>query len=163
VRTTVQEGVPTAVHRLAELEILPGVAAALHSLRQAGFVLIVVTNQPDVARGTLDRQTVEEMHALLRRDLDIDEVACCYHDDPDGCACRKPRPGLLIDAAERLGIPLRRSFVVGDRWRDVEAGKRAGCRTILLRRPYSGDGVQADFEAADLADAAQIIVSCNAI
>jgi D-glycero-D-manno-heptose 1,7-bisphosphate phosphatase len=137
------------------------VPAALERLREAGFALIVVTNQPDVARGTLDRETVEHMHAELRRTLPLDEIESCFHDDADGCACRKPRPGMLVDAAARLDIPLDDSFVVGDRWRDVEAGKRAGCTTILLRQAYSGESVQADFEAADLSEAAEIILRCR--
>jgi D-glycero-D-manno-heptose 1,7-bisphosphate phosphatase len=92
--------------------------------------------------------------------LTIDEIACCCHDDADACACRKPAPGMLVDAAKRLDIPLADSFMVGDRWRDVEAGKRAGCRTILLRQTYSGTSVQADFEAVDLPGAAEIILRC---
>jgi histidinol phosphatase-like enzyme len=94
------------------------------------------------------------------RELAVDEIACCYHDDADACACRKPLPGMLVDAAERLGIPLAESFMVGDRWRDVEAGKNAGCRTIWLRQAYSERSVQADFDAADLSEAAEIIVRC---
>jgi D-glycero-D-manno-heptose 1,7-bisphosphate phosphatase len=85
---------------------------------------------------------------------------CCYHDDVDRCECRKPRPGMLFDAAAQLGVILPLSFVVGDRWRDVEAGRAAGCTTILLRQPYSGDVVRADFEAPDLASAAETILRC---
>jgi D-glycero-D-manno-heptose 1,7-bisphosphate phosphatase len=158
VRTLVSNGVPRPVERVADLEILPGVADALARLHEAGFALVVVTNQPDVARGTVDRRVVEQMHAQLRGALPIDAIECCYHDDADACGCRKPQPGMLIDAAARLDILLNDSFVVGDRWRDVEAGKRAGCTTILLRQPYSGDNVQSDFEASDFSEAAEIIL-----
>ena len=160
VRTSVTNGVPVPAHTVAELDVLPGVTEALDRLRRVGFALVMVTNQPDVARGTLERGTVEDMHAWLRHKLALDEIACCYHDDADACTCRKPLPGMLVDVAERLDIPLADSFMVGDRWRDVEAGKRAGCRTILLRHAYSGTSVQADFEALDLREAAEIILRC---
>jgi D-glycero-D-manno-heptose 1,7-bisphosphate phosphatase len=161
IRTHVVDGVPRPVQSAAQVEMLPGVTVAAKRLREAGFKLVLVTNQPDVARGTLERQAVEEIHAHLRRELRLDEVMCCFHDDADGCRCRKPQAGMLLDAAERLDIRLQTSFMVGDRWRDVEAGRRAGCTTILLREPYSGDSVRADFEVADLVEAAEIILRCQ--
>lgn len=144
-----------------QLEIIPEAANALDRLKEAGFFLAVVTNQPEVARGTLSRQVVEQIHAALRRSLPLDAVLCCYHDDGDDCPCRKPRPGMLIDAAERFGLHLGRSYLIGDRWRDVEAGRRAGCTTILLRRPYSeAERASPDFEAADLGEAAELVLRC---
>jgi D-glycero-D-manno-heptose 1,7-bisphosphate phosphatase len=119
-----------------ELEVLPGVPGALARLRQAGFRLVVVTNQPDVARGTQRREVVDRMHARLASLLPIDEFRVCDHDDGDGCECRKPKPGLLEAAARDAGISLRDSFMVGDRWRDVDAGRRAGCTTIFVDRDY---------------------------
>jgi D-glycero-D-manno-heptose 1,7-bisphosphate phosphatase len=89
-------------------------------------------------------------------------VRCCYHDDADGCLCRKPAPGMITDAAQEAGLHLASSFVVGDRWRDIEAGKRAGCRTILLRNPYRGSGdIGPDFEATDMSEAADYILRCR--
>src|SRR5207247_1172354 len=111
-----------------------------------------------VARGTLDQRVVEQMHAHLQRELELDRVMCCYHDDVHACTCRKPQPGMLVDAAEQLGVLLQDSFIVGDRWRDVEAGKRAGCTTILLNKPYSGSKEHADYEVDDLSDAVEIIL-----
>jgi D-glycero-D-manno-heptose 1,7-bisphosphate phosphatase len=102
--------------------------------------LIVVTNQPDVARGTTRRAAVEAMHAILRADLPLDDCAVCYHDDADACICRKPLPGLLIQAAAVHSIDLARSFMIGDRWRDIDAGAAAGCRTILIDRAYRERG-----------------------
>ena len=157
-RTTVRGDTPYPPNTVDEVEILPGVPEALRRLKAAGLPLIVVTNQPDVARGTQTRDAVGAINAELRRRLPIDAVLSCYHDDADDCRCRKPRPGLLIDAAERFHVDLRRGFLVGDRWRDTEAGRLAGCTTILLRRLYSGDRARADFEAADMAAAAEIIV-----
>jgi D-glycero-D-manno-heptose 1,7-bisphosphate phosphatase len=161
-RTEVRDGAPRPPNDVEELEILPGVREALERLKRAGLLLVVVTNQPDVARGSLDRRSVEQLHTLLRRRLPLDAIYCCFHDDLDDCPCRKPRPGLLVEAAARFGIELSGSFMVGDRWRDVEAGQRAGCTTVLLRQPYSGaTRAPADFEAADLAEAAEIISHCR--
>jgi D-glycero-D-manno-heptose 1,7-bisphosphate phosphatase len=131
-KAVVRDGRPYPPSSLAELELLPGVEAALHRLRAEGCRLVVVTNQPDVARGAQSQKTVELMHAWLRERLPLDDIRVCYHDDRDDCSCRKPRPGLLLDAARDHHIDLTRSFMVGDRWRDVEAGRRAGCRTVLV-------------------------------
>jgi D-glycero-D-manno-heptose 1,7-bisphosphate phosphatase len=136
VRAIVREGRPYPPSGLDTLEILPGVGDALARLQRAGFVLIVVTNQPDVARGLQSREVVEAMHAFLRSLLPIDDLRVCYHDDADGCGCRKPKAGMLVDAAREAGVDLSRSFMVGDRWRDVEAGQRAGCRTVLVDGGY---------------------------
>ena len=135
-RALVRDGRPYAPVTLAEMEIEQDAAMALERLKAAGFLLIVVTNQPDVARGIARREDVEAMHSALRAALPLDGCFVCYHDDADGCACRKPLPGLLLQAAEEQGIDLAASFLVGDRWRDIDAGAAAGCRTILIDRGY---------------------------
>jgi D-glycero-D-manno-heptose 1,7-bisphosphate phosphatase len=122
---------------LHEVEIPSGVPEACQRLRRDGFLLVVVTNQPEVARGRLTRRSVEEINAFLRSRIPLDDVRVCYHDDPDDCDCRKPKPGLLLAAARDLDIALNRSFIVGDRWRDIEAGRRAGCRTVLIDWGYA--------------------------
>jgi D-glycero-D-manno-heptose 1,7-bisphosphate phosphatase len=129
----VRDGVPTPPRSLAEFRVLPGVAAACADLRRDGFVLVVVTNQPDIARGTQTRAEVDRMHQRLRSLVPLDEVCVCPHDDCDACTCRKPRPGMLLGAAERLDLDLARSVSVGDRWRDVEAARRAGVKAIYVR------------------------------
>ncbi|MGZ8735124.1 MAG: D-glycero-alpha-D-manno-heptose-1,7-bisphosphate 7-phosphatase [Acidimicrobiia bacterium] len=129
-------GRPIAVHEADSMVLLPGVVDALDELRRAGLVLVCVTNQPDVARGLVSAATVERANEVLRDRLALDAVRCCPHDDPDPFGCRKPAPGLIMDAAADLGLDLRRSVVVGDRWRDVEAGRRAGCRTVFVDRDY---------------------------
>jgi D-glycero-D-manno-heptose 1,7-bisphosphate phosphatase len=132
----VRDGVPTPPRTLAEFRVLPGVAEACLGLRQVGFVLVVVTNQPDIARGTQARAEVDKMNERLRCLVPLDEIRVCPHDDADRCICRKPKPGMLLDAADRLGLDLGRSASVGDRWRDIEAALRAGVTAIHVDRHY---------------------------
>jgi D-glycero-D-manno-heptose 1,7-bisphosphate phosphatase len=135
-RAQIRDGKPYAPVAPAEMEIEPDAAGSLAQLKAAGFLLIVVTNQPDVARGTTRREDVEAMHSILRAALPLDGCFICYHDDADACACRKPLPGLLTLAAAEHLIDLKESFLIGDRWRDIDAGAAAGCRTILIDRAY---------------------------
>jgi D-glycero-D-manno-heptose 1,7-bisphosphate phosphatase len=135
-RASVRDGRPFPPQSVEEIEILPGVAEALHQLRSVGFLLIVATNQPDVARGTQRREVVEAINDRLMAALPLSEIRVCY-EDGDDCPRRKPNPGLLIEAADEYGIDRSASFMVGDRWRDVEAGRRAGCRTIFLDLGYA--------------------------
>jgi D-glycero-D-manno-heptose 1,7-bisphosphate phosphatase len=119
-----------------------------------------VSNQPDVARGTQTRERVEELNAALVARLGLLAILACCHDTPDGCDCRKPRPGLLHEAARRFELDLRRSFMVGDRWSDVLAGQAAGCRAILIDTPHSGaERCVPDARAADLAAATALILA----
>lgn len=156
--TRLVDGVPRPPDRLEDLVILPGVKEALELLAARGLRRIVVTNQPDVARGTLTRESVEEVNAGLMDRLPLDAIMTCYHDDADGCACRKPRPGLLVEGAKAQGVDLSRSFLVGDRWRDIEAGHAAGCLTLLVDAPYNrGRTGNPHHVVADLLDAARVI------
>lgn len=136
-RTIVRDGVPYPPANAEEVQLLDGVPEALTLLTQHGLMLIVVTNQPDVARGTQTRTRVEQINQRLREHLPLDAIFTCYHDSADGCDCRKPRPGMLIEAADAYAVDLRQSFMVGDRWSDVVAGQAAGCRTFLLDVPYN--------------------------
>src|SRR5688572_1422972 len=136
-RTTVRDGAPRPPGTPEEVQILPGVEEALARLRERGFPLIVVTNQPDVARGPPKQSVVERINDALASRLGLAAGYTCYHDSGDEGACRKPRAGMLTRAAEEHGIDLRRSYMVGDRWGDVAAGAAAGCRTFLIDMPYS--------------------------
>jgi D-glycero-D-manno-heptose 1,7-bisphosphate phosphatase len=127
-----RDGRPVAPWRLQDYEILPGVPEAVGELKRAGFVTVVVTNQPDIATGRSSRATLVAMHDKLRRQVEIDDIRVCPHVDADACACRKPKPGMLLDAAADHAIALNRSWLVGDRWRDIAAGQAAGCRSILV-------------------------------
>lgn len=153
-RAVVRDGKPYPPAALEEFELLPGVEETIFSLRVAGYLVIVVTNQPDVATGVQRRQVVEAMHDKLRAAGLCDDIKVCYHTDSDGCNCRKPKPGMLIEAAREWQIDLARSFMVGDRWRDVAAGKAAGCYTFFVdyeyreRRADSPDAVVGSLEEA---------------
>jgi D-glycero-D-manno-heptose 1,7-bisphosphate phosphatase len=133
-------GRPVAPVTLDQFQLLPGVPEAVTRLKAAGFLVVVVTNQPDVATGRTPKSVVEAMHAEIRRQMPVDDIRICYHVDADQCACRKPKPGLLLEAAEQYGIDLGSSFMVGDRWRDTAAGKAAGCLTIFIDYSYEQDG-----------------------
>ncbi|HXD18239.1 MAG TPA: HAD family hydrolase [Vicinamibacterales bacterium] len=132
----VRNGKPYPPDSIEALRLCDGVEEAVRALRAAGFLTIVATNQPDVGAGIQARETVEAMHRDLQRRLMLDDLRVCYHTDADGCACRKPKPGMLVDAAADWQVELRRSFMVGDRWRDIDAGRAAGCRTILVGGGY---------------------------
>lgn len=156
----VRNGTPHPPAGVDELRLLPGVVEACHRLRGLGFALVVVTNQPDIARGKQTRDEVDRMHDALRRWLPVDEIVVCAHDDIDDCPCRKPRPGMMLDAAARLDLDLAESVCVGDRWRDVEAGKRAGVTAIFVDRGYGERRpMDADVVVASLPDAVKFIES----
>jgi D-glycero-D-manno-heptose 1,7-bisphosphate phosphatase len=147
------DGKPHPPASAADLVLVEGAVDACRRLRSAGLPLVVVTNQPDIARGVQSWAAVNAINAALRRRIELDALMVCPHDDADGCACRKPRPGMLLQAAEQLAIDLSRSVMVGDRWRDVEAGQRAGCTTVLVRRGYDEPIGQADLEVDTLSEA----------
>jgi len=161
-RACVVEGRPHPPATVEEFEILPGVFQSLGRLHDAGFLLIVATNQPDVTRGAQRRETVEAMNAQLLAVTPIREILVCY-DDRDDSLLRKPNPGLLLKAAAAYGIDLAESFMIGDRWKDVEAGRRAGCRTVFIDLGYAErqPDPPADHTAPDLAAAATWILAQN--
>ena len=144
-----------------EFHLLDGVGEACRLLKSAGFLLVVVTNQPDVGRGTQSVKVVEAIHAAMCESLPIDRVEVCYDaDDAAHSNRRKPKPGMLLDAARALDIDLSRSFMVGDRWRDIECGHAAGCTTIFIDYGYEEQlRAEPDFRAPSLLDAAGIIVA----
>ena len=136
-QNTVHNGRPYAPKRTEDFVLLPKVGEAVQQLRAAGFVIIVATNQPDVGAGLQTRETVDSMHERLRREVLVDDIRVCFHVDKDNCGCRKPKPGLLLDAAKVHSIELSQSWMIGDRWRDVRAGQAAGCRTVFIDYDYA--------------------------
>lgn len=158
-RAIVRNGKPYPPEGPEDLEILPGVEDSLKRLKEAGYILIVVSNQPDVGRGKTSREVVDKINALLGDSLPIDQFRMCFHDDRDGCGCRKPLPGMLIDAAKEFGIDLAKSVMVGDRWRDMEAGAKAGCRTFFVDYGYDEKKPDRfDYRVQSLAEACEMIL-----
>lgn len=157
------DGHPHPPATVEGVTMLPGAADACARLSAQGWLLVVITNQPDIARGTTTRADVDAINARVTAGLDVAEVVVCPHDDADRCGCRKPAPGMILAAAERWGIDPTRSITVGDRWRDVEAGRRAGTATVFVdhgydeRRPERPDHI-----VASLADAVDLILLTHA-
>jgi D-glycero-D-manno-heptose 1,7-bisphosphate phosphatase len=145
-----------------DLELLPGVREGLSLLSANAYGIVIVTNQQGVARGELSNEALAAVHDELRRQVSgvatILDILVCPHSELEGCPCRKPRPGMLLEAARRHAIPLERSFFVGDNPTDVAAGHAAGTRTIFVGEPEALAGQNPDFLAADLLAAARIIL-----
>ena len=159
-RAVVRDGKPYPPQTLDEFEILPGVEAAARRLKEEGFTLVLATNQPDVAKGLQTRDTIEAMHDHLRARVPLDAVKVCWCVEDPACDCYKPKAGMLIEAAAELDLDLSRSYMVGDRWRDVGAGHSAGCFTIFIDRGYDEAlRDRPDAVCADLAEAASLIVA----
>lgn len=156
----VRDGVIGSPRHPGELRVVAGAVSAADRLRQAGYRIFVVTNQPDVARGVLSTDDLTTMMNRLRDQIGFDDFRACTHDDADACDCRKPKPGMLRVLAKGWDIDLARSWMIGDTWKDIEAGQAAGCRTILLRRGYNTD-VTADIAVDDLGEAADRILMLN--
>lgn len=154
------DGKPYPPRNLDELEIISGVDQAILQLRDHGYVCIVVTNQPDVARGKTSKKTVESIHQFLMQHLAILEIISCFHDDQKYCDCRKPKPGSLIKASLKYNIDLSKSFMVGDRWRDIEAGQNAGCKTFFIDYQYKEkQPANPTYKVASLTEVVNIILN----
>lgn len=158
-RAFVRDGRPYPPSCLSEVEILPKVEAALNNLKAAGYLLIVVTNQPDVATGKTSKFIVNQINEFLGNSLPLDEIRTCFHEDKDRCNCRKPAPGSLLEAASKFQIDLQLSYMIGDRWRDIEAGAAAGCKTFFINYGYQEKQPDfPDFIVSSLAEASEIII-----
>lgn len=158
-RPLVRHGKPYPPADLSTFEIYPEASDACRLLKTEGLLLVVVTNQPDVGRGLQSRDVVEAMHRKMREALPIDRIEVCF--DPGEAAAsgfHKPAPGMLLRAAEALGIDLRQSYMVGDRWRDVDCGRAARCTTVFIDRGYRERlRNPADFRVYDFLEAAELI------
>jgi D-glycero-D-manno-heptose 1,7-bisphosphate phosphatase len=157
-RAYIEDGKPLPAKNLDSLEILPGVREATSFLSAAGFHLCIVTNQPDISRGKVRLEDVEKIHSYLEHELNIDEIRMCIHDDLDCCDCRKPKSGMLISCALEHNIDLKKSYMIGDRWRDIEAGQGAGCKTFFVNYRYAEQQPEMpDFIVSSLLEAQKII------
>lgn len=134
-----RDGRSFAPRELSKLQFYPEARDCLSELKTAGYALVVVTNQPDVGRGLVAHKTIEEMHRRLHLQLPVDTIKVCYHTPEAFCSCRKPNPGMLLEAAGELGIDMAGSVMVGDRESDVTAGIAAGCRTVFIDHGYTAE------------------------
>lgn len=151
-RSIVRDGRPYAPQRLEDFDILPEAAGAVARLKAAGYVVIVATNQKDIETGKTKRETLDAMHDRLRAAVAVDDIRVCTCIDE--CPCYKPNPGMLLEAARDWNIDLSASVMIGDRWRDIGAGRNAGCVTVFIDRGYAEDTrFTPDLTATDLADA----------
>jgi len=135
-RTIIKDGQPFPPSSLKKLEIIPNVLHSLNLLKEKDFILIVVTNQPDVGRGTQKKEIVEEINTYLLKNLPLDDFFVCWHGNDGDCNCRKPLSGLLLQAAKKFDIDFQKSYLIGDRWKDIDAGNAVGCKTIFINYKY---------------------------
>ena len=138
-RVIMKEGKPYSPRRLSEFKLTDGIKGVLDHLKKAGFLLIIVTNQPDISRRLMTWGELDAMSDLIRNELPVDDIVVCPHDDIDECDCRKPKPGMIVESSRKWGIDIGSSFIIGDTWKDMEAGQTAGCTTIILDAPYNQD------------------------
>ena len=144
-KSIVRNAKPGSPSSLSELEFIDTSRQACRILGDAGYLLIGVTNQPDIARGKISRQTIEQFNTMVKAEMSLDDLRLCPHDDDDGCSCRKPKPGMLVEAARSFDIDLSTSIMVGDRWKDIEAGQAAGCRTVFIDYGYDEPRISLNF------------------
>jgi D-glycero-D-manno-heptose 1,7-bisphosphate phosphatase len=163
-RVAVRNGTPHPPSHVEEFELYEDVPDGCARLKAANFLLVVITNQPDVGRGTQSRGTVEAMNLKMQSALPLlDRIEICYHAGErygQPCGCRKPRPGLILRAAAELNIDPKRSYVIGDRWRDVDCARAAGCHAIFIQRGYKDTLREApDFTVANFNEAVSAVLS----
>lgn len=135
-KPVIRNNKPFTPENISEFEFTDGIREVLKELKRLEFLLFVVTNQADVSRGKRTKENVEEISKFIVKELLLDKVYCCYHDNKDNCECRKPKPGMLLTASKEYNVDLAKSYFVGDRWSDIEAGKNAGCKTIFVDYGY---------------------------
>jgi D-glycero-D-manno-heptose 1,7-bisphosphate phosphatase len=152
-----RDGQPGSPRRFGELALVSDLDV-VNGLRGAGYRVFVITNQPDLSRGLTSPGEMDRIHGAITDRIRVDEVRVCPHDDADGCQCRKPLPGMLMDLASRWNVDLTRSFVIGDTWRDAEAARAAGCASILIARAYNS-GVAADHVVSSLTEAVRVAMA----
>lgn len=152
-----RDGKPCSPRILEEFVFNGGIKEAIHKMKELGYRVFVVSNQPDIARGMISQEFLDRMNQEIWQEVPVDDIFICPHDDHHDCSCRKPKPGLLLEAAKKWKIDLLSSFMIGDTWKDMEAGKRAGCRTILLETPYNQD-TGCDYRVKSLREAIEDII-----
>jgi D-glycero-D-manno-heptose 1,7-bisphosphate phosphatase len=159
IRAILLDGVPKPPIFKEDVEILDGVVEAIQILKNHDYIPVVVTNQPDVARGDTTQGQVESINTHIGAATQIDHFYTCFHDDADLCHCRKPLPGLIYRASIDLKLSPSRSVLIGDRWRDIAAGQSAGCKTYFIDYSYRERMPKMPFtKVISLLEAAHLIV-----
>ena len=160
--STLVDGVPKPPISISDIQIIDGAIEAIQILKDHNFVPVVVTNQPDVARGITTQSNAEAINSFVGTVLKIDYFYTCFHDDIDNCNCRKPLPGLILRASQELNLDTRKSYLVGDRWRDISAGNAAGCQTFFIDYSYPEQGPEKPYTRVfSLLEAAKIILGSS--
>lgn len=158
----VRDQKPYAPRRVEDFHLYPEIYNQLQRLKTAGFLLVVVTNQPDIGNGLVGLAQVEAMHAKLLQAAPIDKIYLCPHSQSDNCECRKPKPGMLLAAAAHFRIDLVKSFIVGDRASDIAAGRDVGCKSVFIDRGYKEKGPEiSDVEVISLTKAVDYILAIH--
>ena len=159
-RSIIRNGKPYAPRTVDEFTINPDIKH-LSALKEAGYKLIIATNQPDVANGLVTREFIGQLHTLLCDAFPFDDIIVCFHDGKDHCDCRKPKPGMLYQGRDTFNLELTQSFMIGDRWSDVLAGQAAGCKAVFIECGYTEEAppFHPDFTCNSLAAAIQWITS----
>jgi D-glycero-D-manno-heptose 1,7-bisphosphate phosphatase len=154
----VRDRKPLSPRRFDKFKLLEGISDVLIQLKKEGYLNIIITNQPDIARGLMQWEELDRMHKFIKERLPVDDIFVCPHDDKNNCPCRKPKPGMFFEAAEKWGIDLGASFIIGDSWKDIEAGKAAGCKTIIIDAEYNRK-IKTNFRIYDIRSAVGVILN----
>jgi len=154
----IKEGKAFSPRKFEDFELVDGIKNVLERFKTEGLLNIIVTNQPDIARGLMKKEELQKMHNLIRENLPVNDIFVCTHDDADNCNCRKPKAGMLFEAVKKWDIDLSESFMIGDSWKDIEAGRNAGCTTVLIDSPYNKQ-IDSDLRANELSAAAEMILN----
>lgn len=153
---------PSSPWKFEEFKLVAGIEKPLWELSSMGYYLFIISNQPDISRGYIEAGVTEKINEMLYELFPIQDIMVCPHDDHHNCSCRKPKPGMLIELSKKWDIDLARSFLIGDNWKDIDAGKAAGCTTILLNKPYN-QSVETDYRVETLEDAVVLIKKAGGV
>ena len=149
---------PSSPWNFNEFKLLPHVKEPLAEFTKMGYLLFIISNQPDISRGFIEKGITEKISRIIYDKYPIKEIMICPHDDHHNCNCRKPNPGMILELSKKYNIDLKKSFLIGDNWKDIEAGQRAGVITILINYPYN-KSVKTDYRVKNLVSAVKLIKS----
>ena len=147
---------PSSPWKMEEFKLIDGIKKHLDELKKNGFLIFIISNQPDIKRGNVDKETAEKINKILYEKFPIDDIMVCPHDDLDNCSCRKPKPGMIIELSKKWNVDIKKSFLIGDSWKDIGAGKNAGVKSILIDKSYNQE-VESEHRVENLKSAIELI------